>query len=57
VTASSGEVAAPWGRRARRRTIVGRREGGERLSWLCGGSAPDFAAAASGGGARAERRD
>jgi hypothetical protein len=52
VTASPGEVAAPWGRRVRRRAIAGGIEGGERLSWLCGGSAPDLAAAASGGGER-----
>jgi hypothetical protein len=41
-TAGTGEVAAPWGKRARRRARAGVREGGGRSSWLCGGSTPGF---------------
>jgi hypothetical protein len=33
-TAGSGEVAAPWGKWASRRAIVGARGGGGRLSWV-----------------------
>jgi hypothetical protein len=49
-TASPGEVATPWGRQVRRRAIARWDRGGERLSWLSGGSAPDLAVAVSGGG-------
>jgi hypothetical protein len=42
--------AAPWGRWIRRRALAVGIEGGERLSWLSGGSAPDLAMAGSGGG-------
>jgi hypothetical protein len=49
----AGEVAALWGRRARRRARVGAREGGGGFVWTCGQPEPELAATASigaGGG-------
>jgi hypothetical protein len=46
----AGEVAALWERRVRRRATARWGRGGKHLSWLRGGSAPDLAVAAAGGG-------